>query len=268
MATAAAENNCVFDLPSLFQVSTAAVLRDLSSHEESLCEMPDSIKQAILHLMSKRGFLTDDNLLKVLFPRLRCLDLSISQVTDKGLQCLPLMRYLQKVDLNSFKEANDRVSSAGIISLCKACPNLQILYLRRNINVTDEAVLELCKNCPYLREFNVGGCFLLTDASLAALGQYSIHLKSLNISSTQITDDGIRQLCNGRCSQLLTEVDMSSCTHLTDEAVENLIMMCPVLRILLFARCPKITENSRVALEERFLSSENAKMKQVSWTIY
>ncbi|KAK3776395.1 hypothetical protein RRG08_023748 [Elysia crispata] len=265
---ATATENCVFDLPSLFHVSTVAVIRDLSSYEESLCEMPDSIKQAVLHLMSKRGIITDDNLLKIIFPRLRSLDLSISQVTDKSLLQLPTMRYLQKVDLNSFKEANAGVTSAGIISLSRACPHLQIVYMRRNVNVTDEAVMELCKNCPWLREFNVGGCHLLTDASLAALGQYSVHLKSLNISVTQVTDEGIRQLSNGHCAQVLTEVDMSSCTQLTDEAVESLIMMCPLLRILLFARCPKITEMSRIALEERFQSSEGTKMKQVSWTVY
>ena len=51
--------------------------------------------------------------LQIIFPRLRSLDLSISQVTDKSLLQLPTMRYLQKVDLNSFKEANAGVTSAG-----------------------------------------------------------------------------------------------------------------------------------------------------------
>ncbi|RUS77971.1 hypothetical protein EGW08_014280 [Elysia chlorotica] len=266
MATAA--ENCVFDLPSLFHVSTVAVIRDLSSYEESLCEMPDSIKQAVLHLMGKRGIITDDNLLKIIFPRLRSLDLSISQVTDKSLSQLGCyaMNVFQ-LD-NSFKEANTRVSSAGIISLSRACPHLQIVYMRRNVNLTDEAVLELCKNCPWLREFNVGPTVNECLSRDRRDPEYSAHLKSLNISLTQITDEGIRQLSNGLCAQVLTEIDMSSSTQLTDEAVESLIMMCPRLKILLFDRCPKITEMSRIALEERFQSTDGTKMKQVSWTVY
>lgn len=40
---------------------------------------------------------------------------------------------------------------------------------------------------------------------------------------------------------MLQELDMSGCANLTDESVEGLLQACPLLKILLFARCPKIT---------------------------
>ncbi|XP_059166408.1 protein AMN1 homolog [Physella acuta] len=258
----------VFAIPSLFQTSTSAVIRHLDSYEESLCDTPENIKQAVLRLMSKRGLITDHNIEKVLYSRLLSLDLSISQVSDECLFKLTRMKQLCKIDLNSFKEVNTAITSAGIVSLSKSCPNLQIVYLRRNINLTDEGVIALSINCPKLRELNVGGCQLLTDASLVALGKHSYHLKSLNITCTQATDAGIYSMCQGHSPQVLSEIDMSGCKELTDEAVETLIMLCPLIKILLFARCPKITENARLALEEKLLTADGAKMKQVSWTIY
>ncbi|XP_005102496.1 protein AMN1 homolog [Aplysia californica] len=264
----AATESSIFAIPSLFQASTKAVIHNLHNYEESLWETPENIKQAILRLMSKRGLITDENIDKVLTPRLRSLDLSGSKVSDECLFKLSSVRHLVKLDLNSFKESNQSITSAGIISLSKTCPYLQIVYLRRNINLTDDAICALSENCPMLRELNVGGCILLTDSSLRALGESSKSLKSLNIIASQVTDDGIHSLCQGDCSQVLTEIDMSGCKHLTDEAVELLLQSCPQLRILLFARCPGITENSRIALEEKLLSTEGAQMKQVSWTIY
>ncbi|CAL1527185.1 unnamed protein product [Lymnaea stagnalis] len=258
----------IFDFPSLFQTSTSAVIRHLSNYEDSLWDTPASIKQALLRLMSKRGLITDQNIDKVLHSRLLSLDLSSSKVTDQCLFKLSRMKQLFKIDLNSFKVPNETITSAGIISLSESCPNLQIVYLRRNVNLTDEAVLALSRNCPRLCELNVGGCLLLTDNSLVALGENSHYLRSLNITLTQVSDSGIHSLCQGCCSKVITEIDISGCGNLTDDSVEMLLMLCPKIRILLFERCPSITENSRLALNERLISTHGAKMKQVSWTVY
>jgi len=258
----------VFAIPSLFQASTKAVITNLDNYEESLWETPENIKLAVLQLMSKRGLITDENIDRVLNRGIKCLDLSNSKVTDESLFKLTSVRHLLKIDLNSFKGWNRSITSAGIISLSKTCRYLQVVYLRRNINLTDDAVKALSENCPMLRELDVGGCTLLTDASLRMLGENSRHLKSLNIIATQATDDGIYKLCIGNCSRTITEIDVSGCKHLTDEAVNLLIQNCSQLRIILFARCPNITENARIALEEKLNSSNGAKMKQVSWTIY
>ncbi|CAG5124266.1 unnamed protein product [Candidula unifasciata] len=265
---AVATNSSIFAIPSLFQASTMVVIYHLDSFEESLWETPANIKQAVLRLMSTRGLITDDNIDKVLHSRLQCLDLSISRVSDQCLFKLSQLKHLVKIDLNSFKEPNESITSAGIVSLSKSCPHLQIVYLRRNVNVTDEGIIAISKGCPMLRELNVGGCVLLTDATLIALGCHSKYLKSLNISATQVTDNGIDSFCHGLCSQVLTEVDISGCRKLTDDAVEILISTCPLMKILLFAGCPSITENARISLESKLLSAGGLKMKQVSWTIY
>lgn len=50
---------------------------------------------------------------QVLHPRLQCLDLSISKISDQCLSKLPQLRHLIKVDLNSFKEPNELITSEG-----------------------------------------------------------------------------------------------------------------------------------------------------------
>jgi len=268
MATTDMKSTGVFAIPSLFQASTKAVITNLDCYQESLWETPENIKLAVLQLMSKRGLITDENIDKVLNRGIRCLDLSNSKVTDESLFKLTSVKQLLKIDLNSFKGFNRNITSTGIISLSKTCRYLQVVYLRRNINITDDAIKALSENCPMLRELNVGGCTLLTDASLQTLGENSKHLKSLNIIAIQATDNGILKLCQGSCSRTITEIDMSGCKDLTDDAVDFLIQCCSQLRIILFARCPNITENARISLEEKLNSSSGAKMKQVSWTIY
>lgn len=195
------------------------------------------------------------------------LDLSMSQVTDTCLFKLSRCRNLRKIDLNSAKESNQAIGSDGVISLSRSCPMLQVLYLRRCINLTDDAVIAVSQNCPALVELNCGGCTNLTDASLEALGQNSQHLKSVNFSNAQVTDSGVLSLVSGKCSNSLKEIHMNNCVNLTDEAVEAVVQYCPQISILLFHGCPKTTENARIALEE-LMTGSTSRVRQITWTVY
>lgn len=77
-------------------------------------------------------------------------------------------------------------SFQGVTSLSESCPNLQVLFLRRCINLTDAGIISVSEKCTSLVELNVGGCLLLTDASLQALGQNSKHLRSCNFSKATV----------------------------------------------------------------------------------
>ncbi|KAK3098673.1 hypothetical protein FSP39_021833 [Pinctada imbricata] len=217
--------------------------------------------------MSKRGTITDSNIDKVVHESLRVLDLSESDISDQGLSSLRRCPKLQKIDLNSAKKSRTMVTSQGIISMSQSCHNLQTVYLRRCLNITDEAVISLSENCPQLRLLNVGGCTLLTDRSLQFLAQNSKFLKCLNMSNTKVTDNGVIALTSGQCAQTLKEIHINGCVALTDEAVEAVLQFCPLIEILLFHACPKITENSRQALEDLTIQRKSP-MKQVTWTIY
>jgi len=66
------------------------------------------------------------------------------------------------------------------------CRYLQVVYLRRCVNVGDEGVIALARNCCQLRELNLGGCTPVTDASLHALSEHSSLLSSIDFSRTNV----------------------------------------------------------------------------------
>ncbi|XP_013416758.1 protein AMN1 homolog [Lingula anatina] len=253
-------------VPTLLNISVLSMVGHLSDYLEALDGLPPNLKDKLLHLMSKRGLITDGNIQKVVHSGVRMLDLSESDVTDQGLQYVRKCKDLKKIDLNSAKQSRTNISSEGIISVVTSCRQLQIIYLRRCLNVSDDAVIAISQQCPQLRQLNIGGCHLITDKSLQALGENSRFLKSVNFSKTRVTDEGVISLATGVCSATLKEIHMDGCVQLTDEAVEAVTNFCPAIDILLFHGCPHITDRARQAIED--LSQHDAHLKQVTWTIY
>ena len=74
----------------------------------------------------------------------------------------------------------------GLVSLAVGCRYLQVVYLRRCVNVGDDAIVALARNCRQLRDLNLGGCTLVTDASLLALAEHSSLLSSINFSRANV----------------------------------------------------------------------------------
>ncbi|XP_078583665.1 protein AMN1 homolog [Branchiostoma floridae x Branchiostoma japonicum] len=262
----AAHVNNHSSVASLLSWSLRSLVANFSCHANHVHTLPPNIKDKLVHLMSKRGVIRDDNIGKVVHQKMRELDLSESEVSDLSLEQLSVCRNLRKIDLNAVKGNTTTVTTAGILSLVRSCHLLQVVHLRRCIEVTDDAIVALSENCRQLMCLNIGGCAKITDRSLDALGQNSRMLRSINFGHTKVTDDGVISLATGKCRQCLTEVHMDGCQLLTDDAVEVIMESCPRISILIFHSCPKITDRSRVALEE--LSGPNSKMKQVTWTIY
>ncbi|KAK3748439.1 hypothetical protein QZH41_017299, partial [Actinostola sp. cb2023] len=89
-----------------------------------------------------------------------------------------------------------------IVAVANSCTKLQIVFLRRCVNISDEAIIALAQHCPYLQLLNIASCNI-TDASLKVLATNSKFLQSLNVSKTQITDDGVMSLANGCCARSL-----------------------------------------------------------------
>lgn len=239
-----------------------AVACQLPNHETSLYALPVEIKAKLIHLLSKRGLLTDSNIEKVLHPSLRDLELCECRISDSGLASLCVCENLRKLDLNATKNSRDDITSEGVIKVFTSCCQLQTVYLRRCINVSDTAIITLTENCRHLEHLNLCGCINITDTSLHVLAKNCRFLQSLNISKTKVTDNGIMQLTTGKCRQSIKEVQVSHCIHITDASIEALLALCPRINILIFDGCPHVTESSRHAIEEA------GQLKQLSWTVY
>ncbi|XP_039253367.2 protein AMN1 homolog [Styela clava] len=255
-------------ISSLFTTSLHVVAHNLNLYNEDIKLLPPSIKSKLLYILSKRGILSDANIEFCLHARLKEIDLSESDVTDEALAtisktCINLV----KIDLNSAKESRKTISNDGIIKIARSCRWIQVFYLRRCLNIGDEAVVQIAVNCKSIKHLNLGGCSGVSDRSLQALAENCPNLESLNVSSTKVSDNGVFQICKGKCCNTLTEFHMALCHNITDEAIECIIEYCRKIRILIFHGCPKITENSRIALEE-LLARECSNVKQLTWTVY
>ncbi|XP_044173135.1 protein AMN1 homolog isoform X2 [Acropora millepora] len=186
-----------------------AVACQLPNHETSLYALPVEIKAKLIHLLSKRGLLTDSNIEKVLHPSLRDLELCECRISDSGLASLCVCKNLRKLDLNATKNSRDDITSEGVIKVFTSCCQLQTVYLRRCINVSDTAIITLTENCRHLEHLNLCGCINITDTSLHVLAKNCKFLQSLNISKTKVTDNGIMQLTTGKCRQSIKGDDRS-----------------------------------------------------------
>ena len=74
----------------------------------------------------------------------------------------------------------------GLVSLAVGCKHLQVVYLRRCVNVDDDGVIALACNCRQLKDLNLAGCTLVTDASLQALCEHCGQLSSINFSRANV----------------------------------------------------------------------------------
>ncbi len=152
--------------------SIEEVLEVLPHYIESLHTLPANLKDKFLHLMTKRGLVSDENithvscltcccqdpcgfsggvavcveiflenglLFQVLHPKVKSIDLSECDITDRCLEavaaCCPNLR---KIDLNSTKQDRTTITSRGKVPFCVAPESeheQRNWYIQNNITV-------------------------------------------------------------------------------------------------------------------------------------
>lgn len=159
--------------------------------------------------------------------------------------------------LNSLKELTlkncYRVGDTGLESIMKSNTQLQIIRVSGSSDITSQLFISASKYSPNLVEFNVHRCFEVSsidnsidlmnkscqnlqildvsgtsiDSSLLAQLQpksqlSSPKLKYLDLSSTKVSDDGIRLLVNHYIANSygLTWLSLANCVGITDKSLE------------------------------------------------
>ncbi|XP_068083203.1 protein AMN1 homolog [Anabrus simplex] len=247
---------------SLLSLSVDAVTTCLGSNITTLKILPPHLKNILLSFATKRSI--ENNVLQsLLHPGVRVLDLSENQVSDDTLGIVSECRYLQKLDINPGRNQSRQISSSALMALMPCLPYLSVLYMRRCPAVTDEVIRTVVSCCPLLKELDVGGCTTISDESLNVLKDLK-QLSSLNVSCSQVSDEGILSLVRGTCGNTLTELHLDNCLGVTDFAIQAIVLFCNNMKVLIFHGCP-VTDASWQALEELLRKS---KVKQLTWTIY
>ncbi|KAG8742253.1 SCF ubiquitin ligase complex subunit [Ceratobasidium sp. 414] len=217
--------------------------------------------------------LTDESLETILrgMPHLVALDLTgVSSVSDRSITALAhTAPKLQGINLGGCKYVTDE----GVGQLATHCTLLRRVKLAGLI-VTNQSVIHLARSCPLLLEMDLNGCIGISNPAIRELWTYSRHIRELKLGliGNSLTDDAFpapvdsqatrmtantpansepqlfipveTSLQTARSFEHLRILDLTSCTSLTDTAVEGIISVAPKIRNLVLAKCALLTDNA------------------------
>ncbi|KAI0307241.1 hypothetical protein B0F90DRAFT_1622646, partial [Multifurca ochricompacta] len=216
--------------------------------------------------------LSDDVIARTVpcFPNLVAIDLSgVDSVTDRTVFALAgSCRKLQGINLLGCR----RVSSTSIGALADKCPLLRRVKLSGLVDLTDEPVSDLAIKGSLLLEIDLNGCKKLSDRAIRDIWTYSHNMREMRLSHcTELTDlafpapQNIRDPLPGpnpfpesnrllvsdlpplrlsRPLEHLRMLDLTSCSKITDDAVEGIVSASPRLRNLVLSKCSQLTDRA------------------------
>jgi len=263
----------------LLELSLASVAKDPRlCIPEHLSPLPPHIKDKLLRSMRRYKDLSPQVLESLLHKSSSDLDLQDLDITDKHLEVLSKHHNLRKLNLNQTKKPKFRFGTSdkenmmvhpsefALCAVLQGARYLHTLFLAGWGTVTTETMTTLINNCPLIRLLDLGYCTRLDDRSAAVIGQLG-HLESLSLTGTKITDVGLASIGSSESAATIKELRINKCQDITDAGIELLLDGLQALEILIFTACPKITDDSRVALD-RYLREHRVNVKQLSWTVY
>jgi F-box/leucine-rich repeat protein 2/20 len=153
------------------------------------------------------------------------------------------------LNLESYSLITDKAVSA----LSKKCPNLCKINLKSCVTISDVSVEEIAKNCPDLEEIDLSWCDV-SEQSLFFLGKYSQNLVRIGVRSCYITDRSVEFLLQ-KCKKLKI-LGFAWCKSLTDDTIESIIKHCSQVELLDIRGNEKI---SSIALSKLFNTVSNFK---------
>lgn len=113
----------------------------------------------------------------------------------------------------------------------------------------DVTVLAFANNCPNILEIDLHSCTQIGNEPVTALLAKGQSLRELRLANCELIDDGaFLSLPPQKTYEHLRILDLTSCTRLTDRAVERIIEVAPRLRNLVLAKCSNITDAAVYAI--------------------
>jgi len=207
------------------------------------------------------------------FSNLFAIDLScVESVADRTVFALAdSCPKLQGVNLLDCR----RVTSSSLCALADKCPLLRRIKLSGLVDLTDEPVSALAMKSILLLEIDLNGCKKLSDRAVRDIWTHSHNMRELRLSHcVELTDLAFPAPQNIRnppptpnpppqsadstwppASDLsplrlsgplegLRMLDLTSCSNITDDAVEGIVAASPRLRDLVLSKCSQLTDRA------------------------
>ncbi|XDG02659.1 hypothetical protein ABKA04_002274 [Annulohypoxylon sp. FPYF3050] len=193
--------------------------------------------------------LTDLGLIPLVKSNQHLLALDISgdiNVTEKSIIAIAEnCRRLQGLNVSNCKQ----ISNESLIQLAESCRFIKRLKLNDCDQLNDAAVVAFANNCPNILEIDLHQCVNIGNEPVTALLSKGQSLREFRLVNCDLIDDGaFLSLPSNRIYEHLRILDLTSCTRLTDRAVERIIDVAPRLRNLILAKCSNITDAAVYAI--------------------
>ena len=246
---------------------------------QQLCvlkRLPHRIRRDLLDKLSKRGVLTEGMLSQLVTPKLSELDLSECFLSDdSSIACLAQCTELKILKMNNRSRSpllppeEQNITNGAFLSLIPSWSILTEIQLRACQFVDDQVLRTIAAHCPKLRIVNVSLCPLVTNGGVCALCACT-QLFCIDLShNPAITDEGLQAISQSSSRQMISELNLSNCSQITDDGIHSLLTGCLRLRILITHGCPKLTGRSRQLLSHQAAAADRrTRLSQVTWTIY
>ncbi|PNY22962.1 Alpha-galactosidase 2 [Tolypocladium capitatum] len=195
-----------------------------------------------LTLTNCRG-LTDSGLIALVENSASLLALDISNdknITEQSINAIAEhCKRLQGLNISGC----DGISNESMTTLAQSCKYIKRLKLNECAQLRDNAILAFANHCPNILEIDLHQCHQIGNAPVTALLSNGSCLRELRLAGCDLIDDNaFLSLPDGQIYEHLRILDLTSCTRLTDAAVEKIINSAPRLRNLVLAKCRNITD--------------------------
>ncbi|KAH6889695.1 hypothetical protein B0T10DRAFT_38941 [Thelonectria olida] len=195
-----------------------------------------------LTLTNCRG-LTDSGLIALVENSASLLALDISNdtnITEQSINAIAqYCKRLQGLNISGC----DSISNESMINLAQNCRFIKRLKLNQCVQLQDDAIYAFAEHCPNILEIDLHECSLIGNGPVMSLLAKGNCLRELRLASCdRIDDEAFLSLPAGITFDHLRILDLTSCTRLTDAAVQKIIEVAPRLRNLVLAKCRNITD--------------------------
>lgn len=236
--------------------------RIFSTQSSRIHGLSVNLKARLFSLLSHRALLTDENLPYLLNCRTRTFDFrDCSKITDQSLILLAQCSLTAQIERQRLQPNESTITTSvlnpsiiylrgltitddGLSKFVQQYPSLRKIRLQHCLELTDESLSVIARSCLRLIEFDFSGCLQITDQGVHYLRSL-MHLRSLALAQTSITDQSLITIGQSSFRHTLNEINLRMCTEITDEGFLFLIKNCTHLKMIGFVQCPKISERAK-----------------------
>jgi len=214
-------------------------LNDGSIQPFSFCTRIERLTLPNCHL------LTDSGLVLLVEGSSSLLAVDISKdvnITEKSINAMAAnCKRLQGLNISGC----ENISNESLINLAQNCRYIKRIKLNECVQIRDEAVKAFAQYCPNILEIDLQQCNQIGNASVIDLLVKGNCLRELRLPNCELIDnDAFLSIPSDKTFEHLRILDLTSCTRLTDAAVQKIIDVAPRLRNLVLSKCRNITDIS------------------------